>query len=103
MTPAETLLNIESAEKYGRLCRVAIGFAIDCDSETEALYAYLNARWAARLALAELAKRDISARVLDLVSIGHNPLVALRLVCGDAHVDAMIDTLYSELRTKAVR
>lgn len=44
--------NLEGAAKHGNLCRVAIGFAIACDSDTEALYAYLNARWAARLALA---------------------------------------------------
>ena len=55
MTPAENF-NLEAAHKYGNLCRVAIGFAIACDSDTEALYAYLNARWAARLALAEMER-----------------------------------------------
>jgi hypothetical protein len=44
--------NRETAARYGNLARVAINFAITCDSDTEALYAYLNARWAARLALA---------------------------------------------------
>ena len=53
LTPAEDF-NIEAAHKYGNLCRVAIHFAIACDSDIEALYAYLNARWAARLALAEM-------------------------------------------------
>lgn len=58
MTPAEDF-NIESAAKYGNLCRVAIGFAVTCDSDIETFYAYLNARWAARLALAELGERDL--------------------------------------------
>lgn len=57
MTPAESFnYNIEAAHKYGNLCRVAIGFAIACNSDTEAFYAYLNARLAARVALAELSE-----------------------------------------------
>lgn len=56
MIPTDAEFNTESAARYGNLSRVAIGFAIACNSETEALYAYLNARWAARLALAELDK-----------------------------------------------
>ncbi|MFA6315599.1 MAG: hypothetical protein WC648_04520 [Candidatus Paceibacterota bacterium] len=49
--------NLDAAARYGNLCRVAIGFAVACDSDTEALYAYLNARWAARLALAETGEQ----------------------------------------------
>lgn len=48
----------EAAERYGNLSRVAVGFAVSCDSDAEALYAYLNARWAARLALALLDARE---------------------------------------------
>lgn len=49
---------LAGAARYGNLCRVAIHFAIVCDSDTEALYAYLNARWAARLALATTDRKD---------------------------------------------
>lgn len=63
MTPAESFnYNVDSIEKYSNLCRVALNFAIVCDSDIEALYAYLNARWAARLALAELAHDDKAVR-----------------------------------------
>ncbi len=48
----DNAINAEAAARYGNLCRVAMGFAVACDSDIEALYAYLNARWAARLALA---------------------------------------------------
>ncbi len=94
-----TNYNTESAAVYGNRCRVAIGFAISCDSDTEALYAYLNARWAARLALAEM---NVSARVLALVDGGMDAIEALRTVCGDTLVDSMIESLYIELRAKAV-
>jgi len=42
----------EAIDRYSNLSRIAMDFAITCDSETEALCAYLNARWAARLGLA---------------------------------------------------
>lgn len=51
-----TNFNIEAAERYGNLCRVAIEFYIYTGNPAELLYVYLNARWAARLALAELAE-----------------------------------------------
>jgi hypothetical protein len=47
-------INIAEAARYGNLCRVAVEFYITTGNPTEELYAYLNARWAARLALAEL-------------------------------------------------
>ena len=47
-------LDFEMIARYSNLCQVAIRFAVTCDSDTEELYAYLNARWAARLALAKL-------------------------------------------------
>lgn len=52
MNPTDLDILTESAATYGNRCRVAIGFAVSCDSDIEAHYAYLNARWAARLALA---------------------------------------------------
>lgn len=61
--------NIESAARYGNLCRVAIDFAIICDSDIEAHYAYLNARWAARLALAELNDYDVEACIARLKAV----------------------------------
>lgn len=47
---------------------------------------------------------SVSARVLNLVEQhGTSPVEALRIVCGADVVNAMIDTLYTELRAKAVR
>ena len=44
------MTNEQSAAYYGNLARVAAGFAISCDSDTEALAAYLYAVQAARYA-----------------------------------------------------
>lgn len=44
----------EAAERYGNLARVAMEFYISTGNPAELLYAYLNARWAARLAIAEI-------------------------------------------------
>lgn len=47
---------------------------------------------------------DISSRVLNLVDKGHvNVVEALRIACGTEVVDAMIESVYNELRAKAVR
>jgi hypothetical protein len=46
--------NVEAAERYGRLVLCGIDLAIGCDSDTETLHAYLNARWAFRMAAAVL-------------------------------------------------
>ncbi len=42
---------LEAIEKYSRLCKVAIGFHVATGNPAELDYAYLNARWSARLAL----------------------------------------------------
>ena len=49
------------------------------------------------------AAEQISARVLVLMAQGLNPVDALKVVCGAEKVDAMIDSLYAELRAKAGR
>lgn len=54
----DSTYNLEAAARYGNLSRVAIEFYIKTGNPTEAHYAYLNARWAARLALAELRKTE---------------------------------------------
>lgn len=47
--------------------------------------------------------QNVSLRVLALVESGRVDVVgALRIVCGAEVVDTMIDTLYNELRAKAV-
>lgn len=57
----DTAINLEAAAKYGNLCRVAMDFYLSTGNPAEARYAYLNARWAARLALAEMNGHPINA------------------------------------------
>lgn len=52
----------ETAALYGRRAMIAMQFAIQCDSETEAHYAYLNARWAARHALESMREKPGGGR-----------------------------------------
>lgn len=45
----------------------------------------------------------ISLAILELLAInpGMNPIDAIKQVCGAEKVDAMIESLYNELRAKA--
>jgi hypothetical protein len=44
-----------------------------------------------------------SARILALIAAGMSPVDALKTICGTETVDAMIDSLYTDLRTKGGR
>jgi len=63
------------------------------------LRAEIDARKKSSLTRADAA-RMLSLRVRALVEDGNSPVEALRMVCGAAVVDSMIDTLYNELRAK---
>lgn len=53
MITSASTINLEAAALYGNRSRVAIDFYIATGNPVELDYAYLNARWAARHALAE--------------------------------------------------
>jgi hypothetical protein len=44
-----------------------------------------------------------SARILALIAAGMSPVDALKAICGAETVDAMIDSLYTDLRAKGGR
>lgn len=49
------------------------------------------------------ANQKISAQVLLKISEGMDPIEALKAVCGSENVDQMIDSLYTDLRSRDPR